>query len=152
MSLFKKVAALVAGAVIVVGAQGIALAQGASPDDVARFLAGMQPSAGSPLAALTRNPGWQRHAKWFDSNWDTLEKRQLSKVRAWSERHLKDRQNTLYYMFSGPGLSLRQRLLSVGQHLSDERPGAGRRDSQRQRAHDRLRCRGFSSRSAPRCG
>ena len=23
-------------------------------------------------------------------------------MRAWSERHLKDRQNTLYYMFSGP--------------------------------------------------
>ncbi len=62
----------------------------------------MQPSAGSPLAALTRNPGWQRHSKWFDSNWDALEKRQLSKVRAWSERNLKDRQNTLYYMFSGP--------------------------------------------------
>jgi hypothetical protein len=102
MSLIKKVAALVVGAVIVVGAQGLALAQGASPDDVAKFLAGMQPSAGSPITALTRNPGWQRHAKWFDSNWDPLEKRQLSRIRAWSERYLKDRQNTLYYMFSGP--------------------------------------------------
>jgi hypothetical protein len=102
MSLFKKIAALVAGAVIVAGAQGAASAQGASPDDVARFLAGVQPSAGSPLTALTRNPGWQRHARWFESNWDALEKRQLSKIRAWSERHLKDRQNTLYYMFSGP--------------------------------------------------
>lgn len=102
MSLINRVAALVAGAVIVAGAQGAAFAQGASADDVARFLAGMQPSAGSPLAALTRNPGWQRHSKWFESNWDALEKRQLSKVRAWSERNLKDRQNTLYYMFSGP--------------------------------------------------
>jgi hypothetical protein len=102
MSLFKKVAALVAGAVIVASAQGLAFAQGASPDDVAKFLAGMQPSAGSPLTGLTRNPGWQRHSKWFESNWDTLDKRQLSKIRAWSERNLKDRQNTLYYMFSGP--------------------------------------------------
>lgn len=102
MSLFRKVAALVAGAVIVVGAQGPAFAQAASPDDVARFLAGLPPSAGSPIAGLTRNPGWQRHAKWFDSNWDRLEKRQLSRIRAWSERYLKDRQNTLYYMFSGP--------------------------------------------------
>jgi hypothetical protein len=102
MSLFKKVTALVAGAVIVVGAQGLAFAQGTSPDDVAKFLAGMQPSAGSPLAGLTRNPGWQRHSKWFESNWDTLDKRQLSRIRAWSERNLKDRQNTLYYMFSGP--------------------------------------------------
>jgi hypothetical protein len=103
MSLLKNVTALVAGAVIVASAHGYALAQNASPDDVARFLAGMQPSAGSPLTPLTRNQGWQRHAKWFDSNWDVLEKRQLSKVRAWSERNLKDyRQNTLYYMFSGP--------------------------------------------------
>ena len=86
MSLFKKVAALVAGAVIVASAQGLAFAQGASPDDVAKFLAGMQPSAGSPLTGLTRNPGWQRHSKWFESNWDTLDKRQLSRIRAWSER------------------------------------------------------------------
>jgi hypothetical protein len=85
-----------------VAASGPALSQGASPDDVARFLAGMAPSTGSPIAGLTRNPAWQRHAKWFDSNWDPLERRQLSKIRAWSERHLKDRSNTLYYMFSGP--------------------------------------------------
>ena len=68
MSLFKKIAALVAGAVVVAGAHGVARAQGASPDDVAKFLAGMPPSAGSPLAPLTRSQGWQRHAKWFDSN------------------------------------------------------------------------------------
>ena len=102
MSLFKNVTALIAGAVLVAGAHGLARAQGASPDDVAKFLAGMQPSAGSPIAPLTRSQGWQRHAKWFDSNWDTLDKRQLSKIRAWSQRHLKDRTNTLYYMFSGP--------------------------------------------------
>jgi hypothetical protein len=102
MSFFRRSAALVVGAAFVVGVHGLAFAQGASPDDVARFLAGMPPSASSPLAPLARNPGWQRHAKWFDSNWGTLEKRQLSKVRAWSERHLKDRRNTLYYMFSGP--------------------------------------------------
>jgi hypothetical protein len=97
-------AAAFAAAVVVgfVAWQGAAVAQGASPNDVARFIAGMQPSAGSPLAPLTRNASWQRHAKWFDDNWANLEKRQLSKVRAWSEKHLKDRQNTLYYMFSGP--------------------------------------------------
>jgi len=98
----NRIAALVAGAVIVAVFQGTAFAQGASPDDVAKFLAGMPPSAGSPVAGLTRNPTWQRHSKWFESNWDTLDRRQLSKVRAWSERNLKDRQNTLYYMFSGP--------------------------------------------------
>jgi hypothetical protein len=102
MSLFKKIAALIAGAVMVAGAHGLAQAQGASPDDVAKFLAGMQPSAASPIAPLTRSPSWQRHAKWFDSNWDILDKRQLSRIRAWSARNLKDRTSTLYYMFSGP--------------------------------------------------
>jgi hypothetical protein len=87
--------------VLVATATG-AQAQGASPDDVARFLAGMQPSSESPLAAFTRSPSWQRHAKWFDSNWSTLEKKGLSKDRDWAGRYLKDRRQTLYYMFSGP--------------------------------------------------
>ena len=98
----NRLVALVAGAVLVAAAGGAAFSQSASPDDVARFLAGMPPSAGSPIAPLTRNPSWQRHAKWFDSNWGTLDSRQLSKVRRWSERHLKNRKDTLYYMFSGP--------------------------------------------------
>jgi len=102
MSRINKLAALVAGAVLVAATNGTAHSQGATADDVARFLAGMQPSAGSPLTALTRNPGWQRHAKWFESNWAAMEKQRLSRVRAWSEKHLKDRQLTLYYMFSGP--------------------------------------------------
>ena len=102
MSRITGIVAFVFGAILLAASHGVAAAQSASPDDVARFLAGMQPSAGSPLAVLTRNAGWQRHASWLDSNWAALERQRLSKVRAWSERHLKDRQNTLYYMFSGP--------------------------------------------------
>jgi hypothetical protein len=102
MSPINKIVSFLAGAVWVVVLHGTAVAQGSNPNDDARFLAGLPPSAGSPLAALTRNAAWQRHARWYDSNWDTLEKRQLSKVRAWSERHLTNRQDTLYYMFSGP--------------------------------------------------
>ena len=102
MSQKNRAAAYIAVVAGFIAWHGAVAAQGVSPDDAARFLAGMQPSAGSPLVALTKNPNWQRHAKWFDDNWNNLEKRQLSKVRAWSEKHLKDRQNTLYYMFSGP--------------------------------------------------
>jgi hypothetical protein len=102
MSPKNRTAAYVAVVAGFVAWHGTVAAQEASPNDTARFLAGMQPSAGSPLAAHTKNPSWQRYAKWFDDNWANLEKRQLSKVRAWSEKHLKDRQNTLYYMFSGP--------------------------------------------------
>ena len=99
---FNRVAALVLGAVLAAAANGAALGQGASADDTARFLAGMPPSAESPLAALTRSPSWQRHARWFETNWAALEQQRLTRVRAWSERHLQDRHHTLYYMFSGP--------------------------------------------------
>ena len=50
-------------------------------DDTARFLAGMQPSPDSPLVALTKDPGWQHHAKFFDGAFAQLEQRQLSKIR-----------------------------------------------------------------------
>jgi hypothetical protein len=102
MSPTNRAVALVALVAGLVAWHGGAAAQGISPNDAARFLAGMQPSAGSPLAALTRTASWQRHARWFDDNFGNFEKRQLSKVRAWSEKHLQHRQNTLYYMFSGP--------------------------------------------------
>ena len=73
----------------------------ATPDDTARFLAGMQPSAGSPLAALA-DRGWQQHANYMDSAFDKVEQRQLSKIRKWSSAHLTNPRPTLFYMFSGP--------------------------------------------------
>jgi hypothetical protein len=33
-------------------------AEMATPDDTARFLAGLPPAADSPLASLTKNPSW----------------------------------------------------------------------------------------------
>lgn len=77
-------------------------ADAATADDTARFLAGMQPSEGSYLAALTREPAWQRHAKRLDTAFGLLEQRQISKIRAWSESHLAAPRPTMFYMFSGP--------------------------------------------------
>ena len=71
-------------------------------DDTAKFLAGMMPSAGSPLTPLTRDPAWQRHAKFFEIAFAQLEQRQLSRIRAWSEAHLAAPRPTMFYMFSGP--------------------------------------------------
>ncbi|MCK1494814.1 hypothetical protein IVB14_31510 [Bradyrhizobium sp. 180] len=71
-------------------------------DDTARFLAGMQPSADSPLVPLTKDPGWQRHAKFFDSAFAQLEQRQLSKIRNWADVNLAAPRPTMFYMFSGP--------------------------------------------------
>jgi hypothetical protein len=71
-------------------------------NDVARFLAGLQPAAESPLAALTQEPAWQQHAKSLDSAWSKLEQARLTKIRAWSAAHLTDPQAVVLYMFSGP--------------------------------------------------
>ncbi len=71
-------------------------------DDTARFLAGMAPSADSPLMPLTRDPAWQRHAKFFDGAFAQLEQRQLSKIRAWADVNLAAPRPTMFYMFSGP--------------------------------------------------
>jgi hypothetical protein len=71
-------------------------------DDTARFLAGMPPSADSPLTPLTRDPTWQRHARFFDQAFAQLEQRQLAKIRAWSDTNLAAPRPTMFYMFSGP--------------------------------------------------
>jgi hypothetical protein len=71
-------------------------------DDTARFLAGMQPSADSPLTPLTKDPVWQHHAKFFDTAFAQLDQRQLSRIQAWSEANLAAPRPTMFYMFSGP--------------------------------------------------
>jgi hypothetical protein len=74
----------------------------ATADDTAKFLAGMLPSADSPLIPLTKEPAWQRHARFFDNAFGQLEQRQLSRIRAWSESNLAAPKPTMFYMFSGP--------------------------------------------------
>jgi hypothetical protein len=71
-------------------------------DDTARFLAGMPPAADSPLTPLTKDPAWQRHARFFDQAFAQLEQRQLTRIRAWSDTNLAAPRPTMFYMFSGP--------------------------------------------------
>jgi hypothetical protein len=97
----KKIAAL-AASLILVAAVSARAAEPATVDDTARFLAGMQPSADSPLAPLTKDPAWQHHAKFFDSAFAQLEQRQLSKVKAWADANLAAPKPTMFYFFSGP--------------------------------------------------
>ncbi len=77
-------------------------ADAVTADDTARFLAGMPPSAGSPLTPLTKDPSWQRHARFFDGAFGQLEQRQLSKIRAWAGTNLAAPKPAMFYMFSGP--------------------------------------------------
>jgi len=74
----------------------------ATADDTARFLAGMPPSADSPLMPLTKDAAWQHHAKFFDAAFAQLEQRQLSRIRTWANANLAAPKPTMFYMFSGP--------------------------------------------------
>jgi hypothetical protein len=96
-----KIAAT-AAVLVLATAPGARAADTVTADDTARFLAGMIPSAASPLMALTKDPAWQRHAKFFDSAFGQLDQRQISKVRAWSDANLSAPKPTMFYMFSGP--------------------------------------------------
>lgn len=71
-------------------------------NDTARFLAGLQPSANSPLLRLTTDPAWQRHAQFFDTAFAQLEQQQLSRIRNWSGANLPAARPTMFYMFAGP--------------------------------------------------
>jgi hypothetical protein len=95
-----KAAAVVAGFVLF-ATFGAAAQNGASPDETARYLAGLQTAADSPLAKF-RDPTWQQHAKYFDSAWDKLEAAQLSKIRKWAGENNKVPARPLFYTFSGP--------------------------------------------------
>src|SRR3954454_5115577 len=77
-------------------------AENVTPDDTARVLAGMAPSAGSPLAPLAQDARWQRHAAFFDGAFSQLEQRQLSRIRIWGEANLAAPQRAMFYFFSGP--------------------------------------------------
>ena len=84
---------------------GAAPARSSEPvtaDDAARFLAGLPVSSNSPLAAFTRDPGWRSHARNLNSIFARGESAQLSKVRDFSEKHLTEKHDTVFYMFSGP--------------------------------------------------
>ncbi len=101
--MFQTVRIAAATLIMLVGAAcPAAAADGPSVDDTARFLAGMPPSADSPLTPLTREPGWQRHARFFDNAFAQLEQRQLSRIRTWAGANLAAPKPTMLYMFSGP--------------------------------------------------
>jgi hypothetical protein len=97
-----KMAALSAVLFVITATGGVSAQSGASPNDTARYLAGLATDAESPVARFARDAGWQQHAKQFDTAWATLEKQQLSKVRAWSKENVKVPARPLFYTFSGP--------------------------------------------------
>jgi hypothetical protein len=96
-----KIAALAAAVLLAAVLPGRA-ADTVTANDTARYLAGMAPSAESPLTPLTKDPAWQHHARFLDSAFAQLEQRQLSKIRTWADTNLSAPRPTMFYMFSGP--------------------------------------------------
>ena len=97
-----KIAAVAAAMFLATALPPARAADTVTADDAARFLAGMMPSANSPLLPLTKDPAWQHHARFFDTAFAQLEQRQLSKIRAWATANLAAPKPTMFYMFSGP--------------------------------------------------
>ena len=91
-------------AILIIAANGAYAADGKAADDIAHFIAGMPPSANSPLAKLTEDAEWKRHAAFFNTSWKDFEVKNLSKVKSWSSENVKQSQAVLYYMFSGPDI------------------------------------------------
>jgi hypothetical protein len=78
-------------------------AEKATFNDTARFLAGLPAVENAALDQVTRDPVWQSHAASFNNSWRQLESQRLSRIRAWSRAHIKDRAGApMFYMFSGP--------------------------------------------------
>jgi hypothetical protein len=102
MNMLHSLRTVTLAAVMLSAAGATVHAQTATADDTAKFLAGMMPSADSPLAPLTQEAAWQRHAKFFDTAFGQLEQRQISRIRAWADTNLAAPRPTMFYMFSGP--------------------------------------------------
>ena len=102
MASLLKIAAVLAMSVLIPAGSSAYGVEQASPNDTARFLAGMHPSPQSPLAPLTQERSWQQHADTLNAIWAGLDAQQLSKIRAWSQANLTARKPVTYYLFSGP--------------------------------------------------
>jgi len=76
-----------------------------SPDDTARFLAGMPLPKNSSLASLTADSAWQEHAANFEKKFAKLNTKQLLKLHTWQAQYFPESHETIpvaFYMFSGP--------------------------------------------------
>src|SRR5690348_7139116 len=61
---------------------------GASPNDTARFLAGMPLDPHSPLAPLAQTPAWQEHAAFFENAFAKLTQGKFAKLHLWQDANV----------------------------------------------------------------
>ena len=126
MNMLRSVRMATLAAVMLFGGGASVRAQTASADDTAKFLAGMMPSADSPLTPLTKEAAWQRHAKFFDTAFEqTRAAPDIADPRLGGyQSGGAEADHVLHVLRSG--LSLCERVLFQGVDLCAERARAGR--------------------------
>ena len=98
----KFVACVLAAIVALSYAPPLRASERVSPNDTARFLAGLHPSPDSPLSALTKSAVWQRHAARFDTLFELKNRDSLNKIRVFAAKEVPHADRPLLYFFSGP--------------------------------------------------
>ena len=98
----KLVACVLAAVLLITCSPAVQATEPATPNDTARFLAGLHPSPGSPLDALTKSAVWQRHAARFDALFELKDRDSLGKIRAFASKEIPQTDRPLLYFFSGP--------------------------------------------------
>ena len=101
----KLVAWVLAAALLITCSPAVQAAELATPDDTARFLAGLRPSPGSPLYSLTKSAVWQTHAARFGTLFELKDRASLSKIRVFATKEIPQTDRALLYFFSGPDFS-----------------------------------------------
>jgi len=74
-------------------------------DDAGRFLAGLPPHPGSPLAGLQNEAAWARHRREMERAWSRIENGPLPGMRAFQKNELGGHPTAaspVFYPFSGP--------------------------------------------------
>jgi hypothetical protein len=77
----------------------------ANVQNVAAYLAGLEPKAETPLAALAAQPTWQAFAKDQDKSWTKYRATHTDRMNKWAATELdsvRQATTTLFYPFSGP--------------------------------------------------
>lgn len=78
----------------------------ATPDETARFLAGL-PLTNTSLGEIATRHAWVDHAVAFDAAWKELNAHQSARIRAWGPENLKPEYGdagNVFYFFSGPDM------------------------------------------------
>jgi len=100
----RKLASIGAAVDAYVASAEAAPARPSTPDEQARFLAGLPQPDGSPLAPLASTPEWAAHAAALDADWAQLAPR-LEQESAWAFGELAPRLRPgrkVVYFFGGP--------------------------------------------------